>query len=66
MTAADYRKHRVHMHSLPGMWAFYEGYVDVWATNDTQAKDRALEKLRRGSFFDRPRSAWVIEKIERI
>jgi hypothetical protein len=55
------------MHSRPGMWTFYEGKVDVFAENDEQAIDRALEDLRRGAFKDRPsRDSWVIESVERL
>jgi hypothetical protein len=60
-------KYRVWMHSRPGMWVFYEGKVDVFAANDAQAIDHALEDLRRGSFKDRPaRDSWVIESVERL
>jgi hypothetical protein len=60
-------KYRVHMRSrISPEWAFYDGHVDVFAEDETQAQDRAIDKLCRGSFRDRGRDAWIIEKVERI
>jgi hypothetical protein len=58
--AREYR-YRVTLHSRPGMWAVYDGYVDVWAPDETTAGERALDKLAATSFPERPRSGWIIE-----
>lgn len=56
--------YRVHLHSVPGMWEFYDGHVDVNADDPEDAVERALDKLRRGAFPDRPRDGWRVEKVE--
>jgi hypothetical protein len=58
-------KYRVEMHSAPGMWATYDGYVDVIAEDDEDAIERALNRLKRASFPDRPKSGWVIDSVTR-
>ena len=57
-------KYRVWMHSAPGMWERYSGYVDVWATDSEQAQTKARARLKRESFSDRPSWAWVVDRIE--
>ena len=57
---------RVWLRSKPGMWALYDGFVDVVALNEEEAKMNAVKKLGRTSFPDRGHlSAWIIEKIEK-
>jgi hypothetical protein len=55
--------------SAPGMWARYEGYVEVYAPEDEGESDiftRAVQKLARTSFPDRPNlSGWRLERIEK-
>lgn len=60
------KRYRVHMHSKPGMWTYYDGYVDVWADDESCAINRALDKVKSGTFSDRPRDAWVIDKVEEL
>jgi hypothetical protein len=56
--------YRVHLHSKPGMWTFYSGYVDVMAFDQAEAVTVAIRKLRRTSFQDRPLDSWVLEYVE--
>jgi hypothetical protein len=58
-------KARVWMHSKPGMWEYYHGYVDVVVDKESEAFEAACQKLRRNSFPDRSRAAWVLDRIER-
>lgn len=62
----SYGKYRVRMHSVPGMWERYEGYVDVYAPTENDAPERAKRELRRTSFPDRPASAWAVDSVIRI
>lgn len=57
---------RVFLRSTPGFMAQYSGYVDVWADDETDAIDLALIKLKRGSFPERSRSCWRVDKVERL
>jgi hypothetical protein len=54
---------------VPGMWAQYEGCVEVYAPEDEGERDiftRAVHKLARTSFPDRPSlSSWRLERIEK-
>lgn len=59
-------KYRVHLHSKPDTWAPYSGYVDVRAKADFLAEDRAIDELKRTSFPDRPRTNWLIERVEQL
>lgn len=52
------------MRSVPGMYAQYDGKVSVSARDEEEAVENAITKLRRGSFPDRSRSMWKVEKIE--
>lgn len=63
---SDLRKYEVWLRSVPGMYAQYDGKVDVYAADEDEAIDRAFDKLRRGSFPDRSRSMWKIEKVQRV
>lgn len=60
------KKFRVYMHSQSGMWEHYSGYVDVFAYDTDKAIAEAKDKLKRGSFPDRPRDSWMIERIETL
>lgn len=65
--AEHYRKFRVWMHSPPSPgWTYYDGKVDVFADDDEQAIERARRELKRGAFFDRPESSWVVDRVEAL
>lgn len=55
--------------SVSGMWAQYEGCVEVYAPEDEEERDiftRAVQKLAQTSFPDRPNlSSWRLERIEK-
>lgn len=62
-----YRQFRCYLHSAPGMWATYEGHVDVWAPNESEVFERAVKQLARTSFRDRPSvTSWRLDRIERL
>ncbi len=56
----------VWLRSVPGMYEQYNGKVKVYAKDEEEAVDRALDRLRRGAFPDRDRSMWRVEKIELV
>lgn len=56
--------YKVWLRSIPGMYAQYNGYVEVNAENDIDAKERAFSKLKRTSFPDRNKNMWKVERIE--
>lgn len=62
--------YRVYLKSAPGMWAQYDGHVDVNGSGDADDQElfqKAVGKLARTSFPDRPSlSSWRLEKIERL
>ena len=60
------KEYRVWVRSVPGMYAQYDGKVDVFATDELEAAEKALDKLKRGAFKDRNRSMWKIEKVEEL
>lgn len=62
----DFHKYAVWMRSVPGFYVQYDGKVDVWARDEEEAIDNAHHQLRRGSFPDRDRSMWRVEKVERV
>ena len=63
----QYRKFRCHLSSAPGMWAQYDGHVDVWAPNEAEVFGRAVRELARTSFSDRPgMGCWRLDRIEPI
>ncbi|MEI6385682.1 MAG: hypothetical protein WCQ50_03540 [Spirochaetota bacterium] len=55
--------------SVAGMWAPYEGYVEVYAPEDAKRDDifsRVVRHLSQTSFPDRPSlSSWRLERIEK-
>lgn len=59
------KKFWVWIRSKPGFYAQYDGKVEVFATDDEDAVERAFQKLKRGAFPDRDRSMWKVEKVER-
>jgi len=54
---SEKRLYRVHMRSVPGMYAQYDGHVDVWSDGDDLFLD-AVRELRRTSFPDRHADMW--------
>lgn len=58
--------YRVWIRSVPGMYAQYDGHVDVHAYDENEAVDKALRKLKNTSFPDRSRSMWIVDKVERL
>jgi hypothetical protein len=53
------------MHSAPGLWGTYDGYVDVWSPDESEAFERAVRELGRTSFADRRGcDAWRLDRIE--
>lgn len=64
-----FRLYRVHMRSAPGMWATYDGHVDIHAPHEGEAFARAVAELGRTSFPDRKSlglSAWRLERVEAL
>ena len=51
-------KYEVHMRSVPGHYAQYDGSLTVWANDDSDAIERAFRELKRGAFPDRSRDMW--------
>lgn len=65
--AANPRRYRVHLHSAPGMWAVYDGHVDVFAESPEDAFPNAVRELGRTSFPDRPSlSRWRLDRVEAL
>ncbi len=56
-------KFRIRMHSKPGSWKYYRGYVDVDAASIHQAVSRAQERLFTGSFPNRPSGSWIVDSV---
>jgi len=56
-------RYRVYLHSKPGMWEYYDGYVDVSASNIDEAKRLAKTKLSRTTFKSRGPNSWVVDSI---
>jgi hypothetical protein len=62
-----FKKYRCHLRSAPGMWAQYDGHVDVHSPNEDEVFERAVRELARTSFSDRPSLAsWRLDRIELI
>ncbi|KWF77609.1 hypothetical protein WL93_26730 [Burkholderia diffusa] len=62
-----FNKYRCHMRSAPGMWAQYDGYVDVYAASEDDVFPRAVRELARTSFPDRPSlDSWRLDRIEQL
>lgn len=65
MEDVELKKFRVWMHSVPSPGStYYDGYVDVWATDEEDAKPKAKKELRRTTFPERSDSSWVVDKVE--
>ncbi len=64
------KTYKVYLHSKPGMWTFYSGYVEVIASDGTDEENlfvKAVKQLRNTTFPDRPGlSAWVLDRVEVI
>jgi len=61
-----YNSYKVWLRSVPGMYGQYNGYVDVVASDEDHAVERAMRELQRTTFKDRGPSMWRVEKVERI
>jgi hypothetical protein len=60
-----WNKYRCYLRSAPGMWAQYDGHVDVWSPEESEVFERAVRELARTSFPDRPSlSSWRLDRIE--
>jgi len=57
-------KFRIRMHSKPGDWKYYRGYVDVDAASIHQAVFKAQKKLFTGSFPNRPSGSWIVDGVQ--
>ncbi|MEX3929777.1 hypothetical protein AB4Y36_38200 [Paraburkholderia sp. BR10936] len=59
---------RVWLRSTPGMWATYDGYVDLYAPRGADEDSlfrEAVRRLSRSSFPDRPSLAsWQFDSAE--
>ena len=60
------KQYSVWLRSRPGFYEQYDGKVDVWAENDDDAIERAFRELKRGTFPDRSRDMWRVDRVERI
>lgn len=58
------KKYKVYLHSKAGFWEHYNGYVPVTAKDSENAITEALNILKRKSFPDRGRDAWVVDRVE--
>jgi len=57
-------KFRIHMHSRPGIWKYYKGYVDVDAPTIHQAVARAKKRLYTTAFPSRPSGTWIVDDVQ--
>jgi len=65
MNPNDWSTYIVHLHSKPSpAWTFYEGEIQVVAEDSECAKERAVGKLKRTTFPDRPLDGWVVDRVE--
>jgi hypothetical protein len=55
---------RIHMHSRPGIWRYYKGYVDVDAPTIHQAVSRAIKRLCTRAFPSRPSGTWIVDDVQ--
>lgn len=62
------RRYRVWMRSTPGMYAQYDGHVDVTTRDDDSYGIfmAAVRELRLTSFPDRGAGCWKLERFEAI
>jgi len=58
-------KYEVHMRTKPGMFAQYDGKVDVYAEDDEQAIERAFREIKRTAFPDYTRDMWRVYLVLR-
>lgn len=61
----------VKLRSKPGMYAQYSKQVVVTVDDDYDGHEheifmKAVQKVNRGEFSDRPASMWLLENMERI
>jgi len=56
-------KFSINMHSAPGSWKYFKGYVDVDAPTIHQAFSRAMKRLYTGAFPNRPKGSWVVDDV---
>jgi len=56
-------KFRIHMHSRPGIWKYYKGYMDVYAPTIHQAVARAEKRLYTAAFPSRPSGTWIVDDV---
>jgi hypothetical protein len=54
---------RINMHSAPGSWKYFKGYVDVDAPTIHEAVSRARKRLYTGAFPNRPKGSWVVDDV---
>ena len=57
-------KFRINMHSRPGIWKYYKGYVDIDAPTIHQAVARAKKRLYTAAFPSRPSGTWVVDDVQ--
>lgn len=60
---SELKNYKVWLHSKPGFYTYYDGYVTVKANTEEEAINRAFIKIK-STFPDRSRDMWVIEKTE--
>lgn len=63
-----FRKYRVQMRTNSGMYAQYEGHVDVFSpsSDSDELFSRAVQQLRRTSYPDYSASMWVMTGFEEV
>lgn len=66
MKEQECKSYRVWLRSVPGMFEQYDGKVDVYAVDEKDAIERALDKLKRDAFPDRSRGMWRVERVEEL
>jgi hypothetical protein len=57
-------KFRIHIHSRPGIWKYYKGFVDVDAPTIHQAVTRAKKRLYTVAFPSRPSGTWIVDDVQ--
>ena len=57
-------KFRIRMHSRPGIWKYYKGYVDVDAPTIHQAVARAKKRRYTVAFPNRPSGTWIVDDVQ--
>ncbi len=64
----NFKRYRCFMSSAPGMYAQYDGHVDVWSPSDDwdEVFSRAVGELKRTAFSDRSASMWRMDDFQRI